>query len=412
MDGVYDFLFGDKGYTPHAFCMIWDKQLVYTHAISDGLIAISYLVIPYVLLSVRRINPGLLPTRVLYLFIAFIVTCGVTHVFGVITLYKPIYGVSSIIKMACALASMLAAGFLIINYHAVQNIPSMGQLIRLNQALEKEVAEREQAEHDLLQLSLSLDDQVKKQTAELRSAVELEQKTNSKLEALVSTKDFMVASISHDFKTPLNAILGFSEMIQQKYFGDKVAGKNAEYIDNIHRAGQTLKGHVTRLLDVFRLEDEQYPMDITEFDVDDAVREVAVLLEPKCTEKNINVEINVDEGLAYSGDRYLITRLISNLITNAVQYSDRGTVRISAVKSDGGFKLTVSDQGRGMTKEEQDVVFNTFQTLDEKGLASAGHGIGLATCKLVAEKHGGRISVQSTPGVGSVFSVILPDLPI
>lgn len=169
--------FSGGPFIPHGHCYLWKPSLLWLHALSDALIAIAYFVIAIALayfIQQRRDVPF---RRIFWLFVAFIAACGLTHLLGVITLWIPQYWVSGTIKAITAVVSVLTAIELVPLIPQALNLPSPAKLATLNQALEKEVAERKAAEAEIQALNQALEARVAKRTA----ALELAQQTNEQL---------------------------------------------------------------------------------------------------------------------------------------------------------------------------------------------------------------------------------------
>lgn len=406
MDSIIQWLFGASGFTPHGYCLVWQEDLIFLHAASDVLIALSYFIIPFILIRVRRLNPELLPARVTYLFVGFIVSCGITHIFGLITLWEPIYGIAAVSKVACALISIATAIYLIMSHQKTAQIPSVGQLIEVTEKLRSEVSVRRETEAKLREAALNLERRVQDRTQLLNEALTNEQKASARLQDVISMRDKFIASISHDFKTPLNAILGFSETIKLRMFGDKLEGKNADYIDYIHTAGLAMKDFVVKLLDVSRLQDENVKLRVEHFNFSEITRSAYEELSELSTSKSdLTVSLVAAEVIEFIGDKTLCRRLVSNLLSNAIKYTERGKIEVSLHQTKEGIELSVSDTGIGISDEDKSRIFQAFNWQGNLEHANESHGLGLFTAKSIAEQHDGEITLSSEVGVGSTFIV-------
>ncbi|MCL5742757.1 MAG: ATP-binding protein, partial [Acidobacteria bacterium] len=217
---------------------------------------------------------------------------------------------------------------------------------------------------------------------------------------------FRVQAIAHEIKTPLTAIQGSSEMIVEELVPEE---QKAEMAGLIHKESKRLTEIIHTFLDVERmaagtLNIRRQPASLEELcgDVLERARLYAV-------RKNITIESEVP-ALTLEADADLLSFALYNLLTNAVKYSPRNTtVRLCASCEGGTVRISVTDQGHGITPEEQNKIFERFYRMkrDQKG-EEEGSGIGLALVKEIVAQHGGRILVESKPGEGSRFTMLLP----
>jgi len=221
--------------------------------------------------------------------------------------------------------------------------------------------------------------------------------------------DFL-SSMSHEIRTPLNAIVGFSDCIMDAKDLDE-AKENAHDIVN---ASQTLLEIVNGILDISKIEAGKIEIVNSKYNALETFNELAKLITPKMREKGLDFSFNIAEDLpnALFGDHANIKKVITNLLSNACKYTDRGFVHyeVNCVNSNGVCKLIISveDSGQGIKKEDVDKLFTKFQRLDEeKNATIEGTGLGLAITKQLVELMGGRIIVHTLYGKGSKFTVVL-----
>jgi len=407
MDQVWSWLFGQTGFTPHAYCMVWREDLIFLHASSDFAIMVSYFTIPFIIMRLRRINPNLLPRMTSFLFVAFILSCGLTHAMGMITLWNPIYGIASVFKILCAVASGATTTYMVANYKKLADIPSVDDLLNVQGQLITEIKDKNAAEGKLRDLATHLEERVNQRTTDLEDALGREKIARRNLEDVLRVRDLFVSSISHDFKTPLNAIIGFSEMILKKYHGASLDGKNREYLNHIHEAGLSLKCFVFDLVDVFRLQDPHISMKVTRFDFSALVVSVCQEFMPDAMNKAVKFSCKASAREMLDGDEVLCRRMISNLVSNALKYTDEGEVSVEVSSIGDGVQFYVSDTGRGIAPADQRIIFDAFHRVGSLEKAIESHGLGLAIVKSVVEKHQGNIDLWSKLGEGSAFTVQL-----
>jgi len=227
-------------------------------------------------------------------------------------------------------------------------------------------------------------------------------------------RDF-IANVSHELKTPIGAMLLLAEALRDAT-DDPAAMKN--FTDRLlHEAGR-MSRLVQELLDLSRLQGGEPLPAMEPVQVSEIVDDAADPLQVRAEAAGINLDIGATDDLVVLGDRRQLVTALTNLIENAIAYSSRGAkVGIGArrVDDDGGratVEITVSDEGVGIEKADQERVFERFYRVDTaRSRATGGTGLGLAIVKHVMHNHGGRVSVWSRPDVGSTFTLHLPAAP-
>ncbi|WP_308910575.1 HAMP domain-containing sensor histidine kinase [Pseudokordiimonas caeni] len=407
MSSLYEWLVGDAGFAPHGYCLIWDDRIIHLHVGSDAAIALAYFIIPFVLLMVRRERPDLLPAPVAVLFAAFILLCGITHVFGIITMWQPVYALQGVLKAATAAVSLGTAVFLLANKRHIAGVPSVAGMAKLNEELLAGIREKEKAEADRDQLINELEERVKARTARLEQLMLDHAALNEQLQAEIEARDAMLANVSHDFKTPLNAIIGFSEMLEMKVHGDKLGGRNLDYVRDIRDAGQRLSALVRQIVEVQRLKSGAIALELSEFDLDEMFSSIANELELDARRKGLAINLKTEGKLTIIGDKLLLWRLFENILSNAVKYTDHGRIDIQAKGDRDWISVHVTDTGRGIAADKLPNVFEMFQRGDRSDTAG-GHGVGLAIVREIARRHNGTVWLDSAEGEGTTVTVGLP----
>jgi protein-histidine pros-kinase len=224
-------------------------------------------------------------------------------------------------------------------------------------------------------------------------------------------KSEFLANMSHELRAPLNGILGFAEFLIDEKPGP-VNPKQREYLDDILSSGHHLLGIINDVLDLSKIEAGKMDWHPEPFSVSEAVKDVCSIITPMAQKKRIHVTITVASELGTVNlDPAKFKQVLLNLLSNAVKFTDEGgEVGISGVLCpEGRFRLEVQDTGIGIRREDFGRLFVEFQQL-ESGVARriGGTGLGLALSKRIVESQKGSISVESEPGKGSVFTVILP----
>ena len=238
---------------------------------------------------------------------------------------------------------------------------------------------------------------------ELRIAREQAEKANR------AKTDFL-SSMSHEIRTPLNAIVGFSDCIMES----NDIGEAKENARDIVSASQTLLEIVNGILDISKIEAGKIEIVNSKYNGHDAFIDLAKLITPKMNEKGLDFTYSIAEDIPNTlyGDHANIKKIVTNLLSNACKYTDKGFVHyeVNCVNTKDVCKLIISveDSGRGIKKENIDKMFTKFQRLDEdRNTTIEGTGLGLAITKQLIELMGGKIIVHTVYGEGSKFTVVL-----
>ncbi len=219
-------------------------------------------------------------------------------------------------------------------------------------------------------------------------------------------KDF-VANVSHELRTPLTAIKGYAETLAEEAEGD-----SRKYLDVILRHADRLIDLTQDLLTLSELEEKGIPLRREAIDWPELLASVRVLFEKKLLEKKLRLDISLPENLepiAFKGDRFRLEQMFINLLDNAVKYTDRGGIAIHVLVAPGRLIVEVKDSGVGIAPDHLPRIFERFYVIDKaRSRQSGGTGLGLAIVKHIVTLHGGEIRVESTPGVGTTFTLLFP----
>ncbi len=227
----------------------------------------------------------------------------------------------------------------------------------------------------------------------------------SKVEELDRQRQEMIGMVVHDLRSPLTSIQGFAELMLSDAEGEK-----REYLDIIKSESQRMKRMTDVFLDVVRLENERFELFIRETNLADILRYGVGTVSYQAAQKNIVIAVKAPAFLEAQLDADLLSRLVVNLLTNAIKYSPEIT-RITATlyADETTVTLEIADEGYGMTDEQCKTLFQKYQrTSDAKEKRIAGTGLGLYLAKLICDAHKGKVSVTSELNKGSVFRVTLP----
>jgi signal transduction histidine kinase len=227
-------------------------------------------------------------------------------------------------------------------------------------------------------------------------------------EALKAKANFL-SNMSHEFRTPLNAVIGFSETIKSKLFGE-INDKYAEYIENINEQGNYLLELIEDILDASKIDAGKMKLDEEPFDFKRLVRESLKSVQMSAVTKKIELVTEIPDDLPYiRADRTKIKQVLLNLMSNAVKFThEGGTVTVRAKIKDE-FIFEVEDTGIGIPKEDLKMITKRFMQVDnDYTKKQRGTGLGMSISKDIAELHGGKLKIKSEVGRGTKISVRLP----
>jgi PAS domain S-box-containing protein len=230
-------------------------------------------------------------------------------------------------------------------------------------------------------------------------------------EAANRAKSDFLAGMSHELRTPLNAIIGFSDLVRAGVAG-AVSPKVREYVEDIHLSGQHLLKMINDILEISRIEAGAATLDEAAVDVGAAIAVCARLLAPRASEGGLTIGVQVREDLPpLFIDDTRLKQILLNLLSNAVKFTLAGgcvTVRAAVVEG-GAMLIAVADNGIGMTADEIEVAMQPFRQVNSSlARRSEGTGLGLPLTRAFVELHGGRLTIESTPGIGTTANVVFP----
>jgi PAS domain S-box-containing protein len=222
--------------------------------------------------------------------------------------------------------------------------------------------------------------------------------------------DFL-AVVSHELRTPLNAIAGYADLLAGGIAGDLNEGQQ-RHVERIKVGAGHLAHLIDEVLTFARVESGRERVRLETVDLGRLAREAAMVLEPDAADKGLALHVDAPEqGLTLKTDPGKVRQIMVNLLSNAVKYSEEGEVRLSARAVTGGAEFQVSDTGMGIPIEAQERIFEPFWQAESPNTRSVGGtGLGLSVSRRLARLLDGDISVQSEPGAGSTFTVLIADM--
>jgi len=219
-----------------------------------------------------------------------------------------------------------------------------------------------------------------------------------------------LAKVSHEVRTPLNSIIGFTELMLQERFGPIGNQRYTGYVEDIHQSGLYALSLLNDLLDISKIEAGKFELNFTAVDVTEIVEDCAGSLQPLAKRARIVLRTSLAPDLpTVVADPRRLKQILLNLLTNAIKFTkEGGQVIVSGTLVDGELRLRVRDNGVGMTKDEIAFAMQPFHQLDTAPRKQTGTGLGLPVTKALVDANRARLVLSSEPGVGTSADVIFP----
>ncbi|BAY20987.1 integral membrane sensor hybrid histidine kinase [Calothrix sp. NIES-2100] len=410
MEFLYSFFYSGN-FIPHGHCYLWKPDLVGLHLISDAVIALSYYSIPLTLIYFVRKRQDVPFKLIFFLFGAFIISCGTTHIMEVWTLWHPVYWLSGVMKALTAIISFYTAIILIPLVPQALALPSPAQLEAANQALQAENIERKRVEQELRLYKEGLEELVEKRTAELaktneqlqQEIIQRQQSQERMAELLQEVEsanqelnDFAYI-VSHDLKAPLRGISSLSEWLLMDY-GDTFDDPGKELVRLLINRVKKMYSLIDGILQYSRL--GNFKEERQQVNLNDVVTDVIEIL---AAPENIQIEIKHRLPIV-DAETTRIRQIFQNLLSNAIKFIDKpqGQIIIDCTENNSYWQFSIADNGQGIEEKHFVKIFQIFHKLsnDEE---SDSTGIGLSLVKKIVELYGGQVWVESEVGKGSTF---------
>ncbi len=277
---------------------------------------------------------------------------------------------------------------------------SKAELEKYSKNLEKDVAYRTK------ELNEKLKEIEDTKTATLNMMEDL-QEANEELKELDKAKSNFLNVISHELKTPLTAISAHLDVLD--ILKSNLGKQEIKSLEAIKRNEGQLKMLIGNILEVARMESNKFELNLGKMNLKSLINEIVKNLNVLAKQKGIEIKTEIGELPAITADRNRVKEIITNLISNAIKFTEKGSIILKAKKQGRFVLVSVTDTGIGIPKEDINKLFQKFYQVDSSiGRRYGGTGLGLSITKQLVEAHGGKIWVKSTLGKGSTFSFTLP----
>ncbi len=274
-----------------------------------------------------------------------------------------------------------------------------------------EALEKERLVEELQHARDELTEKVREATAELVRQNELLRRQAIELEHASALKSQFLANVSHEFRTPLNAILGYTSLLLQGVSGDLTLLQK-ENLSRVDSNARHLVAIIDEILDIARIEANKMPVRLSTFGVDNLIAEVVAELEPLIVRSRLAVRSDVPNRLPpVRSDRQKIKQIVLNFLSNAIKFTPQGSVTVSATLQEPAkaIAIAVADTGIGIARADREKVFEDFRQADDSpARLYGGTGLGLSISRRLATMLRAEITLESELGKGSTFSLILP----
>lgn len=231
---------------------------------------------------------------------------------------------------------------------------------------------------------------------------------NQELETSNTMKSMFLSSMSHELRTPLNSIIGYTQLVSNGTYG-ALNDTQRDRLEKVIRNGYNLLGLINDVLDLSRIESGRVSLELAELDTPALLESALSTIEPLAMQKGLAIRREFAAAPPTYADETRARQILTNILANAVKFTDQGSITIRAYARDGMIQYEIADTGIGIPREHFDAVFAEFQQLDGSSTRRhKGTGLGLAITRRLVEIHGGSIWLESEIGQGTTFFLTLP----
>jgi len=233
------------------------------------------------------------------------------------------------------------------------------------------------------------------------------EEAKEKAEEANRLKSAFLATVSHELRTPLNGILGFADLLKSEL----ADATQQEYAQIIHESGEHLLKLVSEILDLTKIESGEMTFNPVDVRLADFLGETVALHRSSAAANNLELTLNLGESMPATlhVDPTRLRQLLNNLLSNALKFTEQGTITVTTGADEQEVRISVKDTGPGIPPESQEIIFEKFKQLENFLTRShGGTGLGLAIVRQLVEHMGGRVTLTSNVGAGSEFTLHLP----
>jgi signal transduction histidine kinase len=270
--------------------------------------------------------------------------------------------------------------------------------------------DNERLAHELQQLNDQLEDRIRRATVELEERNRRLEWQSFELQKASRLKSEFLANMSHELRTPINVILGYTSLMRERIYGT-LTDQQDEALSKTYQTSQHLLELINDILDLSKIEAGKMPLHVERVAVGDIIAELSESVLPMLRKKDLAFATDLAADLPLiRTDRTKLRQVLLNLLSNAIKFTQHGRVSVAAIPLPaGGVRIEVADTGIGIEPEHVDAIFDDFRQLDQSHTREyGGTGLGLSITRKLLSLLGGTITVESTYGEGTCFTLDLP----